>query len=209
MSNRTVGGQRGEFPRSSTISLLLAILALAWVSFAPRSRAYASVPQNDTMPSASSVVKPRVFVSLDPVPREKEFQVAIVVDIARGFHMNSHHPTDPYLIPTSVTPQLPTGVELLDTIYPAGKLERFTFSPDKPLDVYTGSVTLRLRLKAGASASLGAASFPVTLRYQACNDAACLPPVKVPVSVKFQVVAAGAAARALHPELFPAALSKK
>jgi hypothetical protein len=33
---------------------------------------------------------------------------------------------------------------------------------------------------------------------------ACLPPVKVPVSLQVQVVAAGAASHATHPEIFSA-----
>jgi DsbC/DsbD-like thiol-disulfide interchange protein len=154
------------------------------------------------MVSAASIVKPQVYVSLQPVPRGKEFQVAVVAEIARGYHVNSHKPTDPYLIPTTVTPQLPTGFHLLDTIYPDGKLETFAFSPDKPLDVYTASVTLRLRLTAQADAVLGPATIPFTLRYQACSESTCLPPVKVPVSVKLDVAAANASARPLHPEIF-------
>jgi uncharacterized protein YcnI len=159
------------------------------------------VAQNPPLP-ASSVVKPHTYVSLDPVPRGKEFQVAVVVDIARGYHMNSHKPIDPYLIPTTLTAQLPAGFQLLDTIYPKGQLEKFPFSLDKPLDVYSGSVTLRLRLIAQAGAALGSATVPMMLRYQACNDSACLPPVKVPVSAAVTVADANAKPRALHPEIF-------
>jgi DsbC/DsbD-like thiol-disulfide interchange protein len=154
------------------------------------------------MVSAASIVKPQAYVSLQPVPRGKEFQVAIVAEIARGYHMNSHKPTDPYLIPTTLTPQLPAGFLLVDTIYPDGKRETFTFSPDKPLDVYSGSVTLRLRLTAQADAAIGAATIPLTLRYQACSDSTCLPPVKVPVTVKLDVADANANARHVHPEIF-------
>jgi thiol:disulfide interchange protein DsbD len=160
------------------------------------------------IPNAAAVVTPHTFVSLEPVPAGKEFQVAVVVDILRGFHMNSHKPSDQYLIPTTLTPQLPAGVELVDTIYPPGKLEKFSFSPDKPLDVYTGSVTLRLRLTAKSGATAGTTTIPMTLRYQACNDSACLPPVKVPVSAKFELAAAGAKSRAVHPEVFAANSNK-
>jgi DsbC/DsbD-like thiol-disulfide interchange protein len=128
----------------------------------------------------------------------------VVVDIARGFHMNSHKPTDEYLIPTTITPQVPGGIKLADTIYPNGRLEKFAFSPTKPLDVYTGSVTLKLKFVAQENAPLGAATIPVTLRYQACNDAACLPPIKVPVNVELEVAAAGTKARPVHPEVFSA-----
>ena len=161
--------------------------------------------QEATAPqSAASVVKTKVYRSLDPVPRGREFQVAVVVDIANGYHMNSHKPLDSYLIPTTLTPQLPAGFTLADTVYPAGKNLKFPFSPDKPLNVYTESVILRLRLTAEQSAALGDTSIPMTLRYQACNNSACLPPVKIPVTAAIKVAAAGANTHAEHPEIFSA-----
>jgi uncharacterized protein YcnI len=165
-------------------------------------------PQDaSAVPSPAAVVKPAAYVSLQPVPRGKDFQVAVVVEIAKGFHMNSHKPSDQYLIPTTVTAQLPAGFQLRDTIYPDGRLEKFSFSPSKPLDVYTGTVTFRLRLAAGADAALGATTIPITLRYQACNDTMCLQPVKVPFEVKLVVAGSGAKSRAVHPEVFSAANS--
>ncbi len=157
------------------------------------------------MLSPAEVVKPHTYVSLEPVPRGKEFQVAVVMEIAQGFHMNSHKPTEAYLIPTTLTVQPAAGIQLLDTIYPNGQLEKFSFSPDKALDVYTGKVTLRLCLSTHSDAPLGLVTIPTVLRYQACNDSTCLPPVKVAVSITFEVAAAGANARAVHPEIFQAA----
>ena len=192
--------------RAPWISCLLWTICTISLSL-PGSLSHAS--SQSAMVSAASIVKPQAYVSLQPVPRGKEFQVAIVGEIARGYHVNSHKPTDPYLIPTTVTPQLPAGFQLVDTIYPDGKLETFAFSPDKPLDVYTASVTLRLRLTAQADAALGPATIPFTLRYQACSESTCLPPVKVPVSVKLDVAAANASARPLHPEIFSKSSSDK
>jgi hypothetical protein len=160
-------------------------------------------PQDSSaVPSAASVVKTRTFVSLEPVPREREFQVAVVLDIARGYHINSHKPTDAYLIPTTLTAQLPSGFELEDSIYSKGQMVKFAFSPNHALDVYTGSVTLLLRLAAHADAPLGATEIPIMLRYQACNDTTCLPPVKLPVSAKLEIANKGAASREVHPEIF-------
>jgi thiol:disulfide interchange protein DsbD len=166
----------------------------------------ALIRAQDTPPkSAASVVKTKVYSSLDPVPRGKEFQIAVVVDIENGYHMNSHKPLDSYLIPTTLTPQLPAGLILADTIYPPGKNLKFPFSPDKPLNVYTQSVTLRLRVTAAESAKLGDTPIPITLRYQACNNSACLPPVKVPVTAEIKVAEAGAKVHSEHPEIFSAA----
>ena len=181
------------------------LLAFVAGDFTPNGNASAAAQSStDALAAPAAIVKPRAFVSLAPVPRGKEFQIALAVEIAHGYHMNSNHPTDKYLIPTTLTPKLPTGFELLDTIYPAGRIEKFSFSPDKGLDVYSGSVTLKLRLIAHNDAPIGAVTLPVTLRYQACNDTTCLPPVKVPVDVRVDVAAAGAATHAAHPEIFSA-----
>jgi DsbC/DsbD-like thiol-disulfide interchange protein len=185
--------------RASTLVLVPSLSAVLAFSPAFTMKVYA-LPQD--LPNPAAVVKPHTYVSLEPVSRGKEFQIAVVADIAKGFHMNSHKPTDSYLIPTSLSADLPKGIELRDTIYPNGKLEKFSFSPDKPLDVYTGSVTITFRLTAAADAPLGAVTIPMTLRYQACNDTTCLPPVKIPVSAKIEVAATGTSAHAAHPEIF-------
>jgi thiol:disulfide interchange protein DsbD len=181
---------------------------LAAGDFVPSASSAAAAQSSSDVPNPAAIVKPRAFVSLAPVPRGKEFQVAVAVEIAPGYHMNSHHPTDQYLIATTLTAKLPTGFELRDTLYPAGRVEKFSFSPDKGLDVYSGSVTLKLRLIAHNDAPIGAVTFPVTLRYQACNDTTCLPPVKVPVDVRVDVAAAGTATHTAHPEIFSTPATK-
>src|SRR5271168_4480460 len=133
--------------RGTAISCAL-LLMLFFRDFAPSANSVAAAQSSADVPNPAAIVKPRAFVSLAPVPRGKEFQVAVAVEIAHGYHMNSHHPTDEYLIATTLTPKLPTGFELLDTLYPPGRVEKFSFSPDKGLDVYSGSVTLKLRLVA-------------------------------------------------------------
>lgn len=161
-----------------------------------------------SVPNPAAIVKPQTYVSLDKVPRGQTFEAAVVVHIARGFHMNSNKPLEDYLIPTTLTPNPPKGIKVLDTIYPPGEMKTFTFSPKKPLNVYTDSVTLRLKMAADTSAPLGAVPIPVTLRYQACNDTSCLPPVKVPVTVNLDVAAAGTKAHNVHAEIFSSSSHK-
>jgi len=159
-------------------------------------------------PKPADIVSTKTYVSMDPVPQGKEFQAAIVVKINSGYHMNSHKPSDSYLIPTTVTPQLPAGFTLSgEPSYPAGKNEKFPFSPDKPLNVYTGSVTFRFKLTADEKAALGKTSIPVTFRFQACNLSACLPPVKIPLTLDVNVVAAGKPGKVVNPEIFPKSAS--
>jgi thiol:disulfide interchange protein DsbD len=186
------------FSRRLTIPGIVTCAALAIaVGFVVRSATFAQ-----SMPSAASVVKPQTYVSVDPVARGESFEAAVVVEIAKGFHMNSHKPSEDYMIPTVITPDPPAGIKVVDTVYPAGQLKNFSFSPKKPLNVYTDTVTLKLKLTADEKAPLGTMSIPTTLRYQACNDTTCLPPVKVPVVVRINVAASGAASHRQHPEIF-------
>jgi DsbC/DsbD-like thiol-disulfide interchange protein len=161
-----------------------------------------TVARPQSLPNPASIVKATPYVSIDPVPQGKAFEAAIVMEISAGFHMNSHKPSEDFLIPTTLTPNPPAGITVVDTIYPVGQLKKFTFSPNKPLDVYTGSVMLRLKLQADREAPMGSATMPLTLRYQACNDTACLPPVKIPVTIQLNVVAAGATPHKVHPDIF-------
>lgn len=184
------------------LCVMAAGVAISRASLAP---AVAPAQESAAVPSAASIVKAHSFVSMEPVPRGNEFQVAVVAEIRSGYHVNSHKPSDEYLIATTLTPQLPEGFKLVDTIYPAGRQQKFSFSPDKPLDVYTGSVTFKLRLVAEAGAAIGAVKIPAILRYQACNDTTCLPPVKIPVELNVNVGAADTNGRALHPEIFAGA----
>lgn len=182
---------------------LLSVVANALVLLASGS-SHAILQDSSGLPDPSAIVKSQTYVSLEPAPRGKEFQAAVVVEIARGFHMNSHQPSESYLIPTTLAAEIPAGIKLLATIYPPGKLEKFAFSPTKPLDVYTGSVTLRLRLALASDAPVGPMTIPAKLRYQACNDVACLRPVTVPVNIQLKVAEAGAKSQAAHVDIFGA-----
>lgn len=193
MSESEALTRRRGFPFRALPPLLAAACALL-----------AAMPASAQAPilAPASVVKPRAYVSLSPVPRGKEFEVAVVASIVNGYHVNSNKPTDPYLIPTTITADVPPGFKVVNTVYPPGQDKRFPFSPDKPLNVYSGSVTLRLKLVAGTDAALGSATIPLTLKYQACNDAACLPPVKLGVKLTVEVASSSAKGRPTHREIF-------
>lgn len=186
------------FERFRWLKILVTCLVLAVIAavgFGPNASA-------QSMPNPASVVKAQTYVSLDKVPRGQTFEAAVVVDISKGFHMNSNKPSEDYLIPTTITTNPPAGIRVVDTMYPQGQMKTFTFSPNKPLNVYTDTVTLRLKLATDASTPVGAVSIPATLRYQACNDTACLPPVKVPVTLNVDVAAQGTAAHHVHADIF-------
>ncbi len=146
-------------------------------------------------------MEPHAYVSLAPVPRGRTFDLAVVARIRPGFHINAHEASADYLIPTTLEASLPLGFRTLETIYPPGIPKKFEFS-DVKLSVYEGSVTLRMRLLASAETPLGPQKLPLLLRYQACSEEACLPPVKIPVTAELEIAPAGAQARLANPAIF-------
>jgi Disulphide bond corrector protein DsbC len=80
-------------------------------------------------------------------------------------------------------------------------MKKFPFGA-KPMAVYEGKLVVRLTLEAATDAALGPVKIPLVLRYQACNDQLCLPPVKIPLSAELTVAAAGTPAKNVHPEIF-------
>jgi len=153
------------------------------------------------MPSGRDVVAPSAYVSLDPVARGSAFQLAVVLKIRNGFHINARQTSADYLIATDLRADTPAGFKPGDISYPKGELHTFAFSK-KPLNVYEGKVILRMTVSALPDAPLGAQHIPLKLRYQACSNEVCLPPVTLDVDATLTVAANADASRPAHPELF-------
>ena len=156
------------------------VLICATIFFAQTARA-------QELPAPSKVAMPAAHVSPPTVPRGGAFEVTLDVGIMSGFHMNAHKPSEDYLIPTTLTAKLPAGFKEAGTVYPPGVEKKLSFT-DKPLLVYTGKFTVHAKFTAEANAPLGKVKLPFMLQYQACNDAVCLPPVKIPIDATIDVV---------------------
>ncbi len=153
------------------------------------------------IPSGRDVVKPEVYVSLDPAGRGSSFQIAVVMKIRPGFHVNAREKSEDYLIATDLKAALPTGFNNGEVSYPKGKLEKFAFSKT-PLNVYQDTVILRMPVTALANAPLGEQHVQLKLRYQACSNELCLPPVTVALDATLNVAASASAAKPAHAEIF-------
>lgn len=111
--------------------------------------------------------------------------VKLTATLNEGFHLNSHTPTEEYLIPLTLKWEGP--IEAVDVVYPKPQMETYSFDP-KPLSVLTGQFPLVTKFKAPASASPGPVTLNGKIRYQACNNNACFAPKTVPVTLTVQVL---------------------
>ncbi|MGA7461448.1 MAG: protein-disulfide reductase DsbD domain-containing protein [Candidatus Korobacteraceae bacterium] len=114
--------------------------------------------------------------------------VSLDFRIGSEFHINSHTPKSPLLIPTVLKLSGPEQVMVADVKYPAGQDMSFPFSPDEKLSVYSGDFTVDAVLKTAANVAPGTYPISGTLRFQACDHSACYPPKNIPVQFQVTVV---------------------
>ncbi|HKV07496.1 MAG TPA: thioredoxin family protein [Thermoanaerobaculia bacterium] len=119
-------------------------------------------------------------------------QVAALVTIDPGWHVNSHKPTFDYLIPTELDLVLPESwpAKTVQYQYPQAEMQTFAFA-DQPLAVYDGSVVIVGRLEVPAGTAQGPVPIRAKLRYQACNDSQCLPPVTTEAELQLKIAPGG------------------
>jgi suppressor for copper-sensitivity B len=120
-------------------------------------------------------------------------RLATRVKIEDHWHVNSHTPTYDWLIPTELSLELPVDASAPALAYPAHKMVKFEFT-DEPIAVYDGTVTILAELELGAGVAEGSYEVAGGLRYQACDDRQCLPPVTTNAVANLVVGAGGAAA---------------
>ena len=124
-----------------------------------------------------TVEQPQKLVVKRNEPPVQKLKVAI----REGYHANSNKPSESYLIPFKLTWE-PGPLEATEIVYPAAKMEKFSFS-EAPLSIYDGAFELTSKFKKTVTAQPGPAVMTGKVRYQACNDKMCLPPKTVEVKL--------------------------
>jgi DsbC/DsbD-like thiol-disulfide interchange protein len=115
------------------------------------------------------------------IPANHAATIELHFRVLPSYHVNSHTPTESFLIPTALTVPAAAGVKPGEPAYPAGQPYSFSFDPKNKLSVYAGDFIVKLPV----TAAPGAHSIDATLRYQACNNASCFAPKNLPVKIDF------------------------
>lgn len=122
------------------------------------------------------------------VTRGQARAVSLEFRVAPGFHINSNTPKSEFLIPTALKMNPPTDIAITKVSYPEGKDMSFPFAPDEPLNVYSGDFTVTMAVRPLHSVPPSKYAIHGELKYQACDNAACYPPKKLPVDFEVKVV---------------------
>jgi DsbC/DsbD-like thiol-disulfide interchange protein len=106
------------------------------------------------------------------------------VEVLPGFHVNSDHPKDEFLIPLKLTWQ---DGPLQTTSVSFPKPEEIQVGAEKLL-VFTGTFQIRTEFAVAPDAPTGTTTITGKVRYQACSNQMCFRPasleVKLPVTVE-------------------------
>lgn len=145
------------------LSLFIGLLLPATLHSNPR-------PQSAADVNVSGSIAP------DKTKKGRTVRGTVVMDIPSGLHVQSSKPLDKYLIPTKLDIETPAGMKVGPVSYPRAVMRNLKFSKGA-VAVYEGRATIRFNLMVPANYSGSSGEIKGKLRFQACNDESCFPPV--------------------------------
>lgn len=148
-----------------------------------------------------SVVEARAVAATDAAHTNSPLKLAVLAQVAAGYHINDHKPSLDYLIPTELKVDPSDQFTVKDVVYPKGTPKRFAFS-DVPLSVYEGAVVVGALLQTAKAVPAGTYTLKAKFACQACNDHACLPPTSVPLTLTIRVVPRNVPLKPVEPDVF-------
>jgi hypothetical protein len=151
--------------------------------------------------TSASYVTAASYLAQSAVRRGETVRAAVVLEIKKGFHVNSDQPALDYLIPTRLELETSAGLRLGAIQYPKPRTMKFAFS-DTPLVVFEGRTIIEFTVTAPVAAALGSVALKGKVQVQACDDKACYAPARLDLALNVPVVAKGEAVRPTHAEVF-------
>jgi thiol:disulfide interchange protein DsbD len=151
---------------------------------------------------SSTVVKTKGYVSVDSVRPGDKFKIAVAIEIAPGYHIQAHVPSEAGLVATVVTLTPPAGIRVNESTYPAPKYQKFDFSEDQAYAVHDGTIYITADAEADGSLKPGAASIHARVTVQSCDDKTCLQPSDLELDIPLNFIAAGKPIKEANADVF-------
>lgn len=151
---------------------------------------------------SSTVVKSKGYVSVDGVRPGDKFKIAVAIEVAAGYHLQAHVPSEAGLVATVVALTPPAGVRASEPKYPAPKYQKFDFSEDQAYAVHDGTIYVTADAEADSSLKPGAATIHARVTVQSCDDRTCLQPSDLDIDIPINVIAAGKPIKEANGDVF-------
>jgi len=139
--------------------------------------------------------------SQNVIPAGTSAQVAVLLNLEEGWHVNSDRPSQDFLIGTELVIEEIEGILVTEIQYPPSKKYNFEFS-EEPVDVFEGEAPIFVTLSASENIDPGRYEFNGSLRLQACDNEVCLAPTTVEITIPVEISAAGTGYQPLNESLF-------
>ncbi len=139
----------------------------------------------------ASVVGIRVIAPSEALEAGKTTVVAVELAIDNRYHINSDRPLEDYLIPTTLEFEPVPGIIFGKTTFPAPAIKKFSFS-ESPMAIFDGTINILTEITLDPGLDQKEVTLKGNLRYQACDDKACLRPVRRPFGLTLSVGGAAA-----------------
>jgi len=146
------------------------ILSLTLILLTPT--AFYSTP----VPQSSSDINVNGSLAPDKVKKGRIARASVVMEIPSGLHVQSSKPLDKFLVATKLDIETPSGMQVGPVSYPRPLMRKLKFSKGM-VAVYEGRAVIRFNVTVPANYSGGSGDIKGKLRFQACNDESCFPPV--------------------------------
>jgi thiol:disulfide interchange protein DsbD len=187
--------------------------ALAAAVFAIAAAAALSPPRPTNAQDSQDLPKPSEVVKIDSLKLESSLtpgtttRLEVEAEVLSGWHINSDHPTSADFIRTTLSVTPPAAVKAGTVTYPPAEEIAPAFSGGEKLSVFSGTMKFTAPLAASTAFKPDSgAEIAVTLEYQPCNDAICMPPAKVSASAPLGSMQPAAAAAPPHAAIERAGL---
>ena len=128
------------------------------------------------LPQSADAVRVSGSIAPDKTKKGRTVQANVVMEIPNGLHVQSNKPLDKFLIPTKLDVETPAGIKAGSILYPRAVMRSLKFSKSK-VAVYEGRTSIRVPIIVQANYAGGSTEIKGRLRFQACNDESCFPPV--------------------------------
>lgn len=127
-------------------------------------------------PQSSDDVRLSGSLSPDKTAKGRTVRGHVTMEIPNGLHVQSNKPLDKFLIATKLDVETPSGMTVGPITYPRALMRTLKFSKGK-VAVFEGRAPIRFNVTIPANYSGGSGEIKGKLRFQACNDDACFPPI--------------------------------
>ena len=152
-------------------SALLRVLSLTLLLLLP-----ATLYSKPAPPQSSQDVEVKGSLTQDRVRKGQMARATVVMNIPAGLHVQSSKPLDKFLVATKLDVETPGGMKVGPISYPRALMRKLKFSKGM-VAVYEGQAMIRFNVTVPANYGGGSGEIKGKLRFQACNDEACFPPV--------------------------------